>query len=162
MGSLVWAERRRTCSPSPLPPLPTVKALRLWLGLFDHELSGFADCERRQCKVKETRLHHYRYQWIEKRSGQPRLIEIPKSRLMSVQRQILSAILGRLPPHPYPPSPIWQHGDSTLACRVWPNVSPSTTLATPMTLPFPEYAVWLNPAKGERLNRLWQRIEWPE
>jgi hypothetical protein len=24
------------------------------------------------------------------------------------------------------------------------------------------YAVWLNSAKGERLNRLWQRIEWPE
>jgi retron-type reverse transcriptase len=84
----------------PLPPLPTVKDLRLWLGLFDHELAWFADAQRRQGKVKETRLHHYRYQWIEKRSGPPRLIEIPKPRLKMIQRQILREILNRVPSHP--------------------------------------------------------------
>jgi hypothetical protein len=84
----------------PLPPLPTVKDLRLWLGLFDHELDWFADCERRQSKITHSRLHHYRYQWIEKRSGPPRLIEIPKTRLKMLQRQILKEILNRVPPHP--------------------------------------------------------------
>ncbi|MEJ2622228.1 MAG: reverse transcriptase family protein, partial [Candidatus Thiodiazotropha sp.] len=84
----------------PLPPLPTVKDLQLWLGLFDHELAWFADSERRQCKVKKSKLHHYHYQWIEKASGPPRLIEIPKSRLKTMQRQILREILSRIPPHP--------------------------------------------------------------
>ncbi|MES9988114.1 MAG: reverse transcriptase family protein [Candidatus Thiodiazotropha endolucinida] len=84
----------------PLPPLSNVKDLQQWLGLFDHELTWFADIERRQCKVKETRLHHYRYHWIEKRSGPPRLIEIPKTRLKMLQRQILREILNRVPPHP--------------------------------------------------------------
>ncbi|MES9994102.1 MAG: reverse transcriptase domain-containing protein, partial [Candidatus Thiodiazotropha sp.] len=84
----------------PLPPLETRKDLAEWLGLFDHELAWFADLERRQCKVKESKLHHYRYQWIEKRSGELRLIEIPKPRIKAIQRRILREILNRLPPHP--------------------------------------------------------------
>jgi hypothetical protein len=84
----------------PLPSLPTVKDLQLWLGLFDHELTWFADSQRRQCKVTKSKLHHYRYQWIEKRSGPPRLIEIPKPRLKVLQRQILCEILNRVLPHP--------------------------------------------------------------
>ncbi|MES9945575.1 MAG: reverse transcriptase family protein [Candidatus Thiodiazotropha sp.] len=84
----------------PLPPLETRKDLAEWLGLFDHELAWFADLERRQCKVKESRLHHYRYRWIEKRSGELRLIEIPKPRIKAIQRRILGEILNRLPPHP--------------------------------------------------------------
>ncbi|PUB87525.1 MAG: RNA-directed DNA polymerase [gamma proteobacterium symbiont of Ctena orbiculata] len=84
----------------PLPSLSTVKGLQQWLGLFDHELAWFADRERRQCKVTESRLHHYRYRWIEKRSGPPRLIEIPKPRLKMLQHQILREILNRVPPHP--------------------------------------------------------------
>jgi hypothetical protein len=84
----------------PLPPLPTVKDLQRWLGLLDHELAWFADSERRQCKVTKGKLHHYHYQWIEKHSGLPRLIEIPKPRLKTLQRQILREILNRIPPHP--------------------------------------------------------------
>ncbi|MEW8688899.1 MAG: reverse transcriptase family protein [Candidatus Thiodiazotropha sp.] len=83
----------------PLPSLSTVKDLQLWLGLFDHELAWFADRERRQCRVRESRLHHYRYRWVEKRAGPPRLIEIPKTRLKLLQRQILKEILNRVPPH---------------------------------------------------------------
>ncbi|MCU7845753.1 MAG: reverse transcriptase family protein [Candidatus Thiodiazotropha sp. (ex Monitilora ramsayi)] len=84
----------------PLPPLSTRKDLTEWLGLFDHELAWFADMERRQCHVTQTRLHHYRYRWIEKPSGDLRLIEIPKPRMKSIQRRILRDILNRLPPHP--------------------------------------------------------------
>lgn len=84
----------------PLPQLSTAKDLREWLGLLDHELAWFADSEGRQCKVSESKLHHYRYRWIEKRSGAPRLIEIPKTRLKAIQRRILREILNRVPPHP--------------------------------------------------------------
>jgi retron-type reverse transcriptase len=83
----------------PLPQLPTVRDLREWLGLFDHELNWFADIERQQCRITQSRLHHYRYQWMEKRSGSQRLIEIPKSRLKALQRQITRDILNRVPPH---------------------------------------------------------------
>jgi retron-type reverse transcriptase len=84
----------------PLPALATRKDLAEWLGLFDRELTWFADIERRQCRVSQSKLHHYRYRWIEKRSGSLRLIEIPKSRTKMIQRQILREILNRLPPHP--------------------------------------------------------------
>jgi retron-type reverse transcriptase len=83
----------------PLPQLPTVMDLREWLGLFNHELNWFADIERQQCRITQSRLHHYRYQWMEKRSGSQRLIEIPKSRLKALQRQITRDILNRVPPH---------------------------------------------------------------
>jgi retron-type reverse transcriptase len=83
----------------PLPQLSTVRDLREWLGLFDHELNWFADIERRQCRVTQSRLHHYRYQWMEKRSGSLRLIESPKTRLKMIQRRIAREILNRLPPH---------------------------------------------------------------
>ena len=84
----------------PLPQLGTTKALREWLGLLDHELSWFADTEGRQHKVDRPKLHHYRYRWIEKRCGAPRLLEVPKTRLKAIQRRILREILNRVPPHP--------------------------------------------------------------
>ncbi len=83
----------------PLPALATRKDLALWLGLFDHELAWFADVERRQCQVTRSKLHHYQYRWIEKRSGALRLLEIPKTRIKAIQSQIQREILHRLPPH---------------------------------------------------------------
>jgi hypothetical protein len=49
--------------------------------------------------VIQSKLHHYRYRWMEKRSGSLRLIEIPKTRLKAIQRRILKEILNRVPPH---------------------------------------------------------------
>ncbi len=83
----------------PLPPLATRRDLAEWLGLFDHKLAWFADLERQQSHVTQSKLHHYHYQWIEKRSGDLRLIEIPKPRMKAIQRRILRDILNRLPPH---------------------------------------------------------------
>ena len=83
-----------------LPQLATWKDLRRWLGLFDNELAWFADREEWQSKTLEPKLHHYRYRWITKPSGLWRLIEIPKSRLKAIQRQILLELLNRVPPHP--------------------------------------------------------------
>ncbi len=84
----------------PLPRLATWKDLRVWLGLFDNELAWFADREEWQGKTMEPKLHHYRYRWVTKRSGLLRLIEIPKSRLKAIQRQILDGLLNHVPPHP--------------------------------------------------------------
>ncbi len=84
----------------PLPRLATWKDLRLWLGLFDNELAWFADREEWQSRMVEPKLHHYRYRWIIKRSGLRRPIEIPKSRLKAIQRQVLHELLNRVPPHP--------------------------------------------------------------
>ncbi len=83
----------------PLPSIATVKDLCQWLGVFDYELAWFADIEQRQCRVTQSRLHHYGYRWIEKRSGSQRLIEIPKTRLKAIQRRISGEILNRVPPH---------------------------------------------------------------
>jgi len=84
----------------PLPQLPTWKDLRLWLGVSDGELAWLAD-SKEWCNARaDPGLHHYRYLWLTKRSGEPRLIEMPKSHLKEVQRQILHEILDRVPPHP--------------------------------------------------------------
>ncbi len=84
----------------PLPQLATWKDLRLWVGLSDNELAWFADREEWQGRLAETKLHHYRYRWVPKRSDQMRLIEIPKSRMKAIQRQILRDLLNHVPPHP--------------------------------------------------------------
>ncbi|MGD8588661.1 MAG: reverse transcriptase family protein, partial [Chromatiales bacterium] len=83
----------------PLPELKTWKDLRLWLGLSVAELAWFADREGRQSGVGEAKLHHYRYRWLKKPSGAQRLLEIPKVRLKTIQRQILHELLDRVPVH---------------------------------------------------------------
>ncbi|MES9861541.1 MAG: reverse transcriptase family protein [Candidatus Thiodiazotropha sp. LLP2] len=95
MGSL--PERMITL---PLPQLASWHDVRIWLGLSNEELAWFADREGRQGNITEPKLHHYRYRWVRKRSGEARLIEIPKRRLKAMQRQILKEILNQVPPHP--------------------------------------------------------------
>jgi hypothetical protein len=47
----------------------------------------------------DDRPHHYVARWIKKRSGQPRLIESPKSQMKATQRLILQDVLNRIPLH---------------------------------------------------------------
>ncbi len=84
----------------PLPRLETSKDVCTWLGLHRHELDWFADLHGRQATQRNAKLHHYRYRWIAKPSEERRLIEIPKVRLKTIQRQILKELLDRVPPHP--------------------------------------------------------------
>ncbi len=84
----------------PLPQLTCRKELATWLGLFDHELSWFADFAGQQARETRQALHHYRYQWLPKASGGWRLIEQPKPRLKAIQRQILREMLDSIAPHP--------------------------------------------------------------
>jgi RNA-directed DNA polymerase len=82
-----------------LPELTTPAALTDWLGLERAELAWFADCHGRGAKTPPGPLRHYSYRWLPKAGGKWRLLEIPKSRLKDIQRQLLHEILERIPPH---------------------------------------------------------------
>jgi hypothetical protein len=94
-----WLTPAMAPSPWPVPPLPTVAAFGDWLGIKPGELQWFADCQGRERLHRSGPLRHYRYQTIAKRGGRFRLIESPKLRLKELQRQILTDILDRIPPH---------------------------------------------------------------
>ncbi len=99
LDSPVMARPPRNMAALPLPKLPTSKDLCFWLGIFDNELQWLADCHGIQGASNIQKTHHYRYAWIAKSSGLPRLIEKPKSRTKEIQRQILQDILNKIPPH---------------------------------------------------------------
>ena len=82
-----------------LPELPTAGALAAWLDEPVGALDWFAD-QWRLAGDRQSRLQHYHYRWVPKRSGGLRLIEIPKERLRRLQQKILRQILDLLPPHP--------------------------------------------------------------
>ncbi len=82
------------------PALTTSTALADWLGLKPGELDWFADCHGHEWDVKRPGpLRHYSYRWLPKASGKWRLLEMPKTRLKTIQRRILHEILDRIPPH---------------------------------------------------------------
>jgi RNA-directed DNA polymerase len=82
-----------------LPDLPSVGELARWLDASPTEIDWFAD-QYRVAPDEQTRLQHYHYRWVQKRSGGWRLIEIPKQRLRLMQQKILRQILDRVPAHP--------------------------------------------------------------
>jgi hypothetical protein len=83
-----------------IPPLESVGALAEWLRITASELAWFADLKALTYKNPSPRLTHYHYRIRTKPSGDERLIESPKPRLKAIQRQILTGILDRIPPHP--------------------------------------------------------------
>ena len=82
-----------------LPPILNTGELADWLGVTTDELDWFADLRTLEFKRSQGRLRHYHYRPLTKRFGHVRLIEAPKSRLKEIQRRILKAILGQIPPH---------------------------------------------------------------
>ena len=86
-------------APWPVPPLPTSADLATWLGLEAGTLAWLADARSLERGTTRQRLRNYRYAWIPRASGPPRLLEAPKTRLKSAQRQVLREILGVVPPH---------------------------------------------------------------
>jgi RNA-directed DNA polymerase len=69
-----------------------------WLGLAVGDLDWFANLERRN--TPESKLDHYHYRALAKKSGGIRLVEAPKPRLKEIQRRILAEILNAVPVHP--------------------------------------------------------------
>jgi hypothetical protein len=83
-----------------LPRIESVGALSDWFWVEPGQLEWFADLKELANKSHRPRLEHYHYRLLPKRDGSVRLIEAPKRRLKSLQRQVLAEILDRIPPHP--------------------------------------------------------------
>jgi RNA-directed DNA polymerase len=82
-----------------VPRLAAPGDIAAWLDLSLDQLDWFADSKRQQGRTTTPLLQNYRYAFAAKKSGPPRLIEIPKPRLKAVQRRILREILDKVPPH---------------------------------------------------------------
>jgi RNA-directed DNA polymerase len=83
-----------------VPRIESVGELCDWLWLEPGQLEWFADLKGLCYKKNRPLLRHYHYLVLSKRDGNIRLIEAPKPRLKKLQRQILTEILERIPPHP--------------------------------------------------------------
>jgi RNA-directed DNA polymerase len=82
-----------------IPAIESVGELCDWLQIELGELEWFADLRGLGYRQSRSRLQHYHYKVLAKRSGDLRLIEAPKQRLKEMQRRILAEILERIPVH---------------------------------------------------------------
>jgi RNA-directed DNA polymerase len=83
----------------PVPEIASVGALAAFLRVSDGELAWLADARGLERTVEDERLRHYRYAALP-RPGRPvRVIEHPKHRLKSIQRQVLHELLDWIPAH---------------------------------------------------------------
>jgi hypothetical protein len=82
-----------------IPALATPAELADWLGLSPEQLDWLSDERRGHGRAVKPPLQHYRYAFLGKRGGTPRLIEAPKPRLKAIQRRILHEILSAVPVH---------------------------------------------------------------
>lgn len=82
-----------------LPTIETTTDLAKWLTVTSAELEWFADLRGLSLRATLTQLRHYNYRVLAKDSASIRLIECPKCRLKTLQRQILTGILEKIPLH---------------------------------------------------------------
>ena len=75
--------------PWPVPALDTPADLAAMLDLHMGELAWLGDCRGLERRATETRLQNYRYRWLPRTGGPPRLIEQPKRLLKETQRRLL-------------------------------------------------------------------------
>jgi RNA-directed DNA polymerase len=135
-----------------LPTLESVGALAEWLGVTIGELEWFADLKALGYKRPLARLSHYHYRILAKQSGNIRLIEAPKSRQKVLQRQILSEILEKIPPHPA------AHGflkGRSIKTFVTPHVGQRVVLRMDLRDYFPKLA-------GARIQTFFRTLGYPE
>jgi RNA-directed DNA polymerase len=83
----------------PVARIQSVAFLAERLELSDGQLAWLADVRGLERTVDREQLRNYRYRWLPRRSGLPRLIEAPKARLKEIQRWVLHEILDQVPPH---------------------------------------------------------------
>jgi hypothetical protein len=83
-----------------VPAIATTGDLADWLCLGISELEWLADLKRLGYRLHGSKLRHYTYRVVAKRTGGLRVIEMPKRLIKEVQRRILIDILQRIPPHP--------------------------------------------------------------
>jgi RNA-directed DNA polymerase len=100
-----WILRPSTMTSPPLgldtivlPQLDHSAALAQWLGITPDTLDWFTWPAARQRKVELHRQHHA-FSLLPKARGGGRLIEAPRRRLKTLQRQVLQGILNAVPVH---------------------------------------------------------------
>jgi RNA-directed DNA polymerase len=93
------AELAMVRRPWPVPQIASVGALASHLEVSDGHLAWLADVRGLERTVADEQLRHYRYAWLPRRDGPPRVIERPKARLKSIQRRILHGMLDWMPVH---------------------------------------------------------------
>jgi hypothetical protein len=85
--------------PWPVPELASLGAVASHLEVSDGHLAWLADVRVLERTVADEKLRHYRYAWLPRHGGPPRVIERPKARLKSIQRRILHEVLDCIPAH---------------------------------------------------------------
>jgi RNA-directed DNA polymerase len=136
----------------PVPPIASVGSLAEWLGLTVGELEWFADLKGLAYKRRIPRLQHYCYRVLFKQSGSIRMIESPKPRLKALQRQILTEILEKIPPHPAAHGFLKRRSIKTF---VAPHVGQRVLLKMDLQDFFPSIS-------GARVQALFRTIGYPE
>jgi RNA-directed DNA polymerase len=89
MGRMRW----------PVPPIETRMDLAQTLDLHPGELAWLADRRGLERRAGDEQLRNYRYRWLARPGGPPRLIEQPKRLLKETQRRVLRGILEAVPAH---------------------------------------------------------------
>ncbi|MBI5760998.1 MAG: RNA-directed DNA polymerase [Planctomycetales bacterium] len=82
-----------------LPVFQTPQELADWLQMPIGRLAWLVHRFHDHQRPATVKLSHYHYQWIAKRSGDRRLLEIPKPQLKAAQEKILREILDLVPTH---------------------------------------------------------------
>jgi RNA-directed DNA polymerase len=135
-----------------VPVIESTAALAQWLGLTLSELLWFADLKGLAYKTDNEKLGHYHYRVLTKKYGNIRLIEAPKSRMKHLQRQILAAILQKIPPHPA------VHGfikGRSIKTFVAPHVAQRVILRMDLRDFFPSFA-------AARIQTFFRTVGYPE
>ncbi|MDQ6803681.1 MAG: reverse transcriptase family protein [Actinomycetota bacterium] len=83
----------------PTAGIDSVAGLAQRLELSSGQLAWLADVRSLERTVTQPKLRNYRYRSVPRRSGLPRVIELPKARLKEIQRWVLHEILDHVPPH---------------------------------------------------------------
>ena len=135
-----------------LPAIVSPGDLAAWCQVEPTELDWLADRPSRERVQRNPKLQNYHYRWLKKRSGGFRLIEEPKPRLKSIQRQILSEILNRIPSHEAAHG--FQKGRSVLS-YVAPHVGRHTVLHLDLRHFFPSIS-------RARITSLFRWVGYPE
>jgi RNA-directed DNA polymerase len=136
----------------PVPQIESVGALAELRGLTVGELEWFADLKGLAYKRHIPRLDHYHYRILSKQSGSIRIIESPKPRLKALQRQILTQILEKIPPHPAAHGFLKRRSIKTF---VAPHVGKRVVLKMDLQDLFP--SLW-----GARIQALFRTTGYPE
>lgn len=83
-------------TPWPVPILHTTAELAEFLSLSVGELEWFADGHGLLRRAAGMRLQHYSRRWLVRPAG-PRLLEVPRPRLRTLQRRLLDEVLAVIP-----------------------------------------------------------------